>query len=120
MDGTEYNLKKETEETTDEEGNTSAQYVYQLDGETVEVTDTLDALQSLTASGRADGASASGDAVLSLVFHQDVENFSEVRLAFYSYDSKSYLVSLNGEACLLVSQDDLNSILEGAREVLAQ
>ena len=120
MDGTEYNLKKETEETTDEEGNTSAQYVYQLDGETVEVTDTLDALQSLTASGRADGASASGDAVLSLVLHQDVENFFEVRLAFYSYDSKSYLVSLNGEACLLVSQDDLNSILEGAREVLAQ
>lgn len=120
LDGMEYNLKKETEETTDEEGNTSAQYVYQLDGETVEVTDTLDALQSLTASGRADGASASGDAVLSLVFHQDVENFSEVRLAFYSYDSKSYLVSLNGEARLLVSQDDLNSILEGAREVLAQ
>ena len=120
MDGTEYNLKKKTEETTDEEGNTSAQYVYQLDGETVEVTDTLDALQSLTASGRADGASASGDAVLSLVLHQDVENFPEVQLAFYSYDSKSYLVSLNGETRLLVSQDDLNSILEGAREVLAQ
>ena len=112
LDGTEYNLKKETEETTDEEGNTSTQYVYQLGGETVEVTDTLDALQSLTASGRADGASASGDAVLSLVLYQDVENFSEVRLAFYSYDSKSYLVSLNGETRLLVSQDDLNPILK--------
>lgn len=119
LDGQTYTLEKTVQEETDEEGNTTETYVYQQNGKTVEITDTLDQLQDMEPIDTVAGARGK-QRELALTFYQDSERYPEVELVFYQYDSGSCLVGLNGETRLLVDRDSLLEIIETMRELLTE
>lgn len=119
LDGQTYTLEKTVQEETDEEGNTTETYVYQQNGKTVEITDTLDQLQDMEPIDTVAGARGK-QRELALTFYQDSERYPEVELVFYQYDSGSCLVGLNGETRLLVDRDSLLEIIETLRELLTE
>lgn len=116
LDGTTYTLDKVVQEE-EANGTTSETYVYQLEGQTVEITDALDALADLEVTGSDNGA-APGTEEIAFTFHQDKENFPTVALTFSQYDSSSCLVTLNGESRLLVSRDGLLDLIDTFRSLL--
>ena len=107
------------QEETDEDGNTTETYVYQLDGQTVDITDALDSIQDLEGTG-SDTDATPGTEELSFTFYQDKENFPTVTLVFSQYDSSSCLVTLNGESRLLVSRTDLLDLVDTLQDLLAE
>ena len=111
VEGTTKTLTKKTETETDEDGNETEQYVYQLDGETVEVTDIFDRIQDLETTG-SDAGATPGETLLTLTIHQDSGKWPEVTLIFSVYDASTALVTLNGESRLLVDREDVESIIE--------
>ena len=119
LDGTTYSLEKTVQEETDEDGNTTETYVYQLDGQTVDITDALDSIQDLAVTG-SDADATPGTEELSFTFYQDKENFPTVTLVFSQYDSSSCLVTLNGESRLLVSRTDLLDLVDTLQDLLAE
>ena len=119
LDGTTYSLEKTVQEETDEDGNTTETYVYQLDGQTVDITDALDSIQDLEVTG-SDTDATPGTEELSFTFYQDKENFPTVTLVFSQYDSSSCLVTLNGESRLLVSRTDLLDLVDTLQDLLAE
>ena len=119
LDGTTYSLEKTVQEETDEDGNTTETYVYQLDGQTVDITDALDSIQDLEVTG-SDTDATPGTEELSFTFYQDKENFPTVTLVFSQYDSSSCLVTLNRESRLLVSRTDLLDLVDTLQDLLAE
>lgn len=119
LDGTTYSLEKTVQEETDEDGNTTETYVYQLDGQTVDITDALDSIQDLEVTG-SDADATPGTEELAFTFYQDKENFPTVTLVFSQYDSSSCLVTLNGESRLLVSRTDLLDLVDTLQDLLAE
>lgn len=119
LDGTTYSLEKTVQEETDEDGNTTETYVYQLDGQTVDITDALDGIQDLAVTG-SDADATPGTEELAFTFYQDKENFPTVTLVFSQYDSSSCLVTLNGESRLLVSRTDLLDLVDTLQDLLAE
>ena len=119
LDGTTYSLEKTVQEETDEDGNTTETYVYQLDGQTVDITDALDSIQDLAVTG-SDTDATPGTEELSFTFYQDKENYPTVKLVFSQYDSSSCLVTLNGESRLLVSRTDLLDLVDTLQDLLAE
>ncbi len=108
------------QEETDEDGNTTETYVYQLDGQTVDITDALDSIQDLEVTG-ADTDATPGTEELSFTFYQDKENFPTVTLVFFPVrQQSSCLVTLNGESRLLVSRTDLLDLVDTLQDLLAE
>ena len=117
VEGATDTLTKKTETETDEDGNETEQYVYQLDGKTVEVTDIFDRIQDLETTG-SDAGATPGETLLALTIHQDSEKWPEVTLTFSVYDSSMALVTLNGDSRLLVDREDVESIVEALTTAL--
>ena len=117
VEGATDTLTKKTETETDEDGNETEQYVYQLDGKTVEVTDIFDRIQDLETTG-SDAGATPGETLLALTIHQDSEKWPEVTLTFFVYDSSMALVTLNGDSRLLVDREDVESIVEALTTAL--
>ena len=117
VEGATDTLTKKTETETDEDGNETEQYVYQLDGKTVEVTDIFDRIQDLETTG-SDAGATPGETLLALTIHQDSEKWPEVTLTFSVYDSSTALVTLNGDSRLLVDREDVESIVEALTTAL--
>ena len=107
MDGQTYILEK-TEES------------WEMDGEEISFADVTDALDSMTSSDSEEDATAEGTAQIAFVFTQDSENFPQVTLELYQYDSSTCLARLNGEARLLVADDTVSSLLETVSELFAE
>ena len=70
----------------------------------------LDSLASISSSGEAANSPDGKEAVLSFVFHQDNENYPEVTLEFYQYDSSTYFTVLNGETTILVDSSSVDEV----------
>lgn len=119
LDGTTYSLEKTVQEETDEDGNTTETYLYQLDGQTVDVADALDSIQELSVVGSDAGAQGSKEEI-SFTFHRDTDYYPTVTLTFYAYDSSSCLESLNGETRLLVDRDGVLELIETLRDLLTE
>lgn len=79
-----------------------------------------DALDSMTSGDSEEDATAEGTAQIAFVFTQDSENFPQVTLELYQYDSSTCLARLNGEARLLVADDTVSSLLETVSELFAE
>ncbi len=108
------------QEETDEDGNTTETYVYQLDGQTVDITDALDSIQDLEVTG-SDTDATPGTEELSFTFYQDKENFPTVTLVFSQYDSSSCPGDpQRGESRLLVSRTDLLDLVDTLQDLLAE
>lgn len=119
LDGTTYSLNKTVQEETDEDGNTTETYLYQLDGQTVDIADALDSIQDLEVVGSDAGAQGSKEEI-SFTFHRDTDYYPTVTLTFYAYDSSSCLESLNGESRLLVDRDGVLDLIETLRGLLTE
>ena len=69
----------------------------------------LDSLEALNATGSGEGLTPSRKVS---VFHRNTDTFRDVELTFYTYDSASCLMGLNGETRLFVSRDSIVFIAE--------
>lgn len=103
-----------------EDSTTAATYTYTIDGNEVDsekVVAFLTSISGLTSDNSIDNGtySESGDVVI--VFHRNTENYNTMTLAFSQYDSSYYLASFNGEARLLVSNEDLQNIVSSFNSI---
>ena len=112
VDGATYTVVKSVQEVTDDDGSTSEETVWTLDGEEVALTSLLSSLNSLDSAGAAPTSEPQRSAQLSFLFHRNTETFPEVELIFYEYDSTTCLVSLNGEIRLTAAREDVDGLAE--------
>ena len=118
LDGVTYTLIHETVEETDEEGTVTETTRWTKDGEELSLTSALNALTGYASTGYATGITPERDAVLSLVIRREVENWQEVEVVFYAYDSESCLVTLNGESTVFVARTDIDDLTATLAELL--
>ncbi|MCD8375810.1 MAG: DUF4340 domain-containing protein [Oscillospiraceae bacterium] len=123
LDGETYTFLKETvlvedEDSEDEETEETYETVWTVDGTEVDGASIWDALDALASTGSGSGLSTDRTVEISFTIYQDNENYPQVELTFYQYDSSSCLVSLNGEARLFVSRSDIVSLAELVNETV--
>lgn len=114
-DDTTRTISIEREDVEDDEGNTSVEETYYVDGEEFSgdsAEAVLDAIDALTSEGEADGGESAGNSMLSITIHQSSEAFPTVTLEFTEYDNSFYLASLDGDARLLVNKNDIEDLKE--------
>lgn len=116
LEGQGYTLRRSTGQQEDGE----AVNIWTLEDREVDIQELLNQITALTASDKGTAKTTENEAQLSLIFHRDRETFPEVELMFYPYDSDHFLVSLNGEARLLVKQNDVTPIIDGLKEAMEQ
>ena len=122
LDGQTYEIEKTTQAVEDEDGETSEETVYLLNGEELDsdsVEQLMSSLDAMESTGSVDNA-APGAQELRFTFHQDSESWPQVELVFYQYDSSTCLVSLNGETHLLVDRADVTDLAELVAELLPE
>lgn len=118
LDGETYTVKHGSKTVVDEDGTSSTESCWTLDGEKTDIQTVFDRLTSLVPTGRGAAKTPELGATLSFVFHRSTESFPQVELIFYQYDSSSCLVSLNGEARLLVSLTDITALADSLTQLI--
>lgn len=118
LDGETYAVSMALEESEDEDGTESYEYVFTLDGVDVDFNDVLSSLESLESTGSAEGVTPSLGEEISFVFHRSTETFAEVELVIYKYDSASCIAVLNGESARFVSRDAVVEIVEAVNAIV--
>ena len=111
----------ETDDGEAETGDEEAQeeYVWQLDGVTVDtesVESVLSALTALQSTGTAQEA-ADEEAVLRVALLRESDSFDRVEIAFYAYDAENYLYELLGERRLLVDAGEVDAIARSLKYI---
>ncbi len=120
LDGQDYTLILQTQEVTDEEGSTTQQTQWTLDGEETEFGSTLESLTDMDSSGYASGLQPEGTPWITFSIHRDQQDYSLVTLAFYPYNSTDCIVMLNEEATVTVDREDAQDLLEAVRDLLPE
>lgn len=118
LDGREYELVRGLEEKTDDEGNATEETVWKLDGTETEFASVLESLTAMTSSGYAGGTAPEREPEIAFRIYRDRENFSEVELAFYSYNSASCLVTLDGTPTVTVKRETVADLVESVSKLL--
>lgn len=118
LDGETYHIEKTTQEVTDDEGNTTEETIFALNGEQIAIEDVLDDLTALASTGYTGGVAPERTQEVSFVFYRDNEVYPTVTLSFYQYDSSSCLTELNGASTLFVSRSDVLSIVEAINQLI--
>ena len=119
LGGETYSVDMELAEETDEEGSTLYDYAFSLDGEEADFTDVLQQLEALSSTGSAEGVSTALGEEIAFTFHRNSENFAEVELVIYGYDSASCIAVLNGGSALFVPREDVQAIVDAVKALLA-
>ena len=127
LDGQAYTISfDETEvETQDDDGETTTEtqtlYTWnsqELDSDAVE--DILSAINGLTATGDAAGSTGETPRV-SFTFHRNTDDdFSQLTLTLYAWDTSSCLASLTGEGSRLVDRSAVNDLVEQLQTLFAE
>lgn len=119
LNGESYMLTKEIQEvssddetSTDAESDTENKAIWLLDGTEIAIESVLEQLTSLTSDGYATGIVPERSEEISFIIHQDSENFPEITLTFYTYNSTSCLTTLNDNSTVFVTREDVISIVE--------
>lgn len=118
LDGETYHIQKDVVENTDEEGSTTEKTVYTLDGDEIDFAGILDELNSLSSSGSASGITPERSEEISFLFYRNTENFAQMKLTFYQYDSSTCLVSLDGEIRQFASRSAVIAIVEEINQLI--
>ena len=118
LDGATYDFLPGTKEMTDEEGNTTQETVWALDGQETALAEVLETLTGLTSSGYATGMTPEGESRLTFHIYRDRAAFSKVELAFYTYNSTDCIVTLDGTATVTVSREDVDGLIGGIEGIL--
>lgn len=119
LDGTAYHVERTVEEVTDDEGDTSEETFYRLNGAELALEDVLDELLSMESTGSQDGLTPQRESVLRFRFYRNTDTFQEVELTFYRYDSTSCLVELNGECRLFADRETVDGIADELEQLLS-
>lgn len=112
LDGEVYTVTKSTKTVTDDEGNTSEETAYLLNGAEIDGGDIESAVDALTFSGYAAGLTPERSEEIRILIHRDRETFPEVELAIYQYDSSQCLVTLDGEATVFANRETVVDLVE--------
>lgn len=112
LDGETYELVKNIRSTTDEDGNTTEETFYILDGEEVDAKAIWDALDAISSTGYAAGLTPERGEEIRIVFHRNHETYPEVELVFYQYDSSACLTTLNGTATVFADRKAVVALVE--------
>lgn len=118
LDGTTYDFLPGTKEATDEEGNTTQEAVWTLNGQETALGDVLQTLTGLASSGYATGMTPEGESRIRFRIYRDRAVFSEVELAFYTYNSTDCIVTLDGTATVTVSRENVDGLVEEMEGIL--
>lgn len=118
LDGTTYDFLPGTKEVTDEDGNTTQAPVWTLDGQETALEEALDTLTGLASSGYATGMTPEGENRLTFRVYRDRAAFSEVELAFHTYNSTDCIVTLDGTATVTVSRENVDDLVGKMEEIL--
>lgn len=118
LDGSEYRLDKTLEKTTAEDGASTVETVWKCDGEAVEIASALDSLTSMDSNGYASGITPEGAPEITFRIYRERENFSEVTLSIYAYNSTSCLVTLDGVSTVTVRREDAANLIASVRSLL--
>lgn len=119
LDGTTYAFLPGSKETTDDEGNTTQEKIWKLNGEEVAFAQVLEALTDMDSSGYATGLTPEGESQVTFRIYRDRETFGEVELAFYTYNSTDCIVTLDGTATVTVEREDVELLLKTLTGLLA-
>lgn len=121
LDGTTYTISfDETETEVDGETETTTRYTW--DGQELDSTDVesmLSAVNSLTAAGDASG-SADGSPLVTFTFHRNTNDFSQLTLTLYPWDTGSCLAVFTGESGRLVDRSAVTDLTEQIQALFAQ
>ena len=112
LDGVTYSVTMALEESTDDEGSTTYDYVFTLDGEDVDFSDVLSSLEALESEGSAEGVTPELGEEISFAFHRSTDTFTEVTLTICKYDSSKCIASLSEGQPQFVSRDAVVDIVE--------
>ena len=118
VDGEESVLTRTTEEKTDDEGTVTEETVWKLDGQDVAFASVLNSLSNMTSSGYAAGITPEGEPEITFRILRDRENFSEVTLCFYAYNSTSCLVTLDGVSTVTVKRETAAELVSSVEKLL--
>lgn len=118
VDGEESVLTRTTEEKTDDEGTVTEETVWKLDGQEVKFAPVLNSLSGMTSSGYATGITPEGEPEITFRILRDRENFSEVTLCFYVYNSTSCLVTLDGVSTVTVKRETAAELVSSVEKLL--
>ena len=109
------------EEADDSEDIEEIEYetVWLLDGEVIELDSILDQITSMESSGYARSQEPEYDVEVTFVIYRSSnENFPQVELSFYGYDSTSCLVQRDGVSTVLAVREELVSLTEELKAML--
>lgn len=116
LDGEEYKLVKSIEEVSDDEGNTTEETVWKLNGEEAEFASVLTSLTAMDSNGYGTGITPECSAEISFRITRDQNE--DVELTFYQYNSTSCLVTLNGESTVTVAREDVVELVEAVNGIV--
>lgn len=116
MTGFDISLDGETYSVSMEYSEDENDYLYTLDGESLDFDDVLDQIEALTNEGDASDASLSLGELISLTFH--AEGWDDVELVIYSYDSSTCVAVINGEVLRFTSRTDAEEICDAVSALL--
>lgn len=99
-----YTFRRTVETVTDEEGNTTEETRWLLNGEQTGLGPVLTQLTDMASTGYATGITPEGEGEITFRIYRDRETFPELTLGFYAYNSTSCLVILDGDSTVTVSR----------------
>lgn len=121
LDGTTYTISfDETETEVDGEAETATLYTW--DGQELDSTDVesmLSAVNGLTAAGDASGT-ADDSPQVTFTFHRNTDDFGQLTLTLYPWDTGSCLAVFTGESGRLVDRSAVTDLTEQIQALFAQ
>ena len=118
LNGATHDFLPDTKEVTDEEGNTTQEPVWTLNGQEAALEEVLETLTGLASSGYATGMTPEGESRIAFRISRDRATFSEVELAFFTYNSTDCVVTLDGTATVTVSRETVDGLIEKMEGIL--
>ena len=116
MTGFDISLDGETYSVSMEYSEDENDYLYTLDGESLDFDDVLDQIEALTNEGDASDASLSLGELISFTFR--AEGWDDVELVIYSYDSSTCVAVINGEVLRFTSRTDAEEVCDAVSALL--
>jgi hypothetical protein len=99
-----------TQSSSDSTATTTTYTVNGTGADSDSVEAFLSAINKLTSENTTDKGTYSEKGEVVIVFHRNTDSYKTMTLTFTQYDSKTYLVSFNGEARLLINKSDVSSL----------
>lgn len=102
---------------TADDGTTTEETLWTLDGGECDLQAVLDSLNAMASTGLASGVTPQGEPLVDFVFHRQADSFPLVELAFFRQDDTTALVTLDGESTVLVALEDVTALIQSVNQL---